>query len=138
MSKGDEPLFARLLCDVMIPAELSAAIRAQGYDVLEARTLPADIQQDDWAILAEAARQHRAVVTCNYSDPQSNFCLIHEEWQAKRKEHAGIIQCDIGDNHSWDSRASPPTQARMPSSCNEDRACGDADRSDRQIGRAHV
>jgi hypothetical protein len=35
-----ETLFARLLCDVMIPAEFSAAIRAQGYDVAEARTFP--------------------------------------------------------------------------------------------------
>jgi hypothetical protein len=35
-----EALFARLLCDVMIPAEFSAAIRAQGYDVAEVRTLP--------------------------------------------------------------------------------------------------
>jgi hypothetical protein len=39
-----ETLFARLLCDVMIPAELSAAIRAQGYDVAEARALPVEIQ----------------------------------------------------------------------------------------------
>lgn len=86
-----DPIFARLLCDIMIPAELSAAVRAQGYDVLEARTLPVEIQQDDWAILAEAAAQQRAVVTCNYSDPQSNFCLIHEEWLAQGKEHFGII-----------------------------------------------
>src|SRR6266481_9517658 len=74
-----ETLFARLLCDVMIPAELSAAIRAQGYDVAEARALPVEIQQDDHAILWAAAQQRRVVVTCNYSDPQSNFCLIHCE-----------------------------------------------------------
>lgn len=85
------PLFARLLCDVMIPAEISAAIRAQGYKVVEARELPIEIQQDDWAILAEAARQQCAVVTCNYSDPNSNFCLIHDEWRVQGKEHAGII-----------------------------------------------
>ena len=30
---NEESLFARLLCDVMIPAELSEALRAQGYDV---------------------------------------------------------------------------------------------------------
>ncbi len=84
-------LFARLLCDIMIPAQLSEAIRLQGYDVLEARSLPIEMQQDDWAILAEAARQQRAVVTCNYSDPASNFCLIHEEWQSQGKQHAGII-----------------------------------------------
>lgn len=75
----------------MIPPEISAAIRAQGYDVLEARTFPAEIQQDDWAILAEASAQHRLLVTCNYSDPASNFCLIHDEWLQQNKTHSGII-----------------------------------------------
>lgn len=84
-------LFARLLCDVMIPAEFSEAVRMQGYDVVEARELPIQIQQDDWAILAEAARQQRVVVTCNYGDPASNFCLIHAEWQAQGKQHTGVI-----------------------------------------------
>lgn len=84
-------LFARLLCDIMIPAGLSEALRLQGYDVVEARSLPIEMQQDDWAILAEATQQQRVVVTCNYSDPASNFCLIHEEWQAQGKQHAGII-----------------------------------------------
>ena len=84
-------LFARLLCDVMIPAEFSAAIRAQGYDVAEVRGLPVEIQQDDHAILRTAAQQRRVVVTCNYSDPQSNFCLMHEAWHAQGKKHAGII-----------------------------------------------
>lgn len=32
-SRREESLFARLLCDVMIPAELAEALRAQGYDV---------------------------------------------------------------------------------------------------------
>lgn len=88
---SEELLFARLLCDIMIPAELSEALRSQEYDVVEARDLPVEIQQDDWAILAEAASEQRVVLTCNYSDPGSNFCLIHEEWQAEGKEHAGII-----------------------------------------------
>jgi hypothetical protein len=86
-----ETLFARLLCDVMIPAEFSAAIRAQGYDVAEARTLPLEIQQDDQAILRAAAQQGRVVITCNYSDPQSNFCLMHKAWRTQAKKHAGII-----------------------------------------------
>ncbi len=50
-----------------------------------------EVQQDDDALLKEAARQERAVVTCNYSDPRSNFCVIHERWQWQGKEHAGII-----------------------------------------------
>jgi hypothetical protein len=85
------PLFARLLCDVMIPAELAEALRAQGYDVAEARLLPLEVQQDDEALLEEATRQERVVATCNYSDPRSNFCVIHQQWQSKGKEHAGII-----------------------------------------------
>jgi predicted nuclease of predicted toxin-antitoxin system len=64
-----ETLFARLMFDVMIPAELAEAIQAQGYDVVEARTLPIEIQQDDHAILEAAAMQRCIVVTCNYSDP---------------------------------------------------------------------
>ncbi len=88
---AEESLFVRLLSDVMIPAELAEALRAQGYDVAEARSLPLEVQQDDEALLEVAASQRRAVVTCNYSDPQSNFCVIHEEWQARSKEHAGII-----------------------------------------------
>lgn len=88
---NEELLFARLLCDIMIPAELSEAIRVQEYDVIEARHLPLEVQQDDWAILAEAAATSRVVITCNYSDPSSNFCLIHDEWRAEGKEHAGII-----------------------------------------------
>ena len=36
-------LFAHLLCDVMIPAEIAMAIRSQGYEVVEARTLPVEI-----------------------------------------------------------------------------------------------
>ncbi len=89
--QSSDDFFARLLCDIMIPAEISAAIRAHGYDVIEARALPVAVQQDDRAILAEAARLRCVVVTCNYSDPQSNFCLIHEEWIALGKAHNGII-----------------------------------------------
>lgn len=84
-------LFAPLLCDIMIPAELSAAIRAHGYEVIEARALPVEVQRDDRAILAEAARQRSVVITCNYSDPQSNFCLIHEEWRSRGRSHSGIV-----------------------------------------------
>ncbi|HWX40240.1 MAG TPA: DUF5615 family PIN-like protein [Blastocatellia bacterium] len=87
----DDVLFARLLCDIMIPSELSAAIRAHGYDVAEARHLSPAVQVDDLALLQEAADQGRLVVTCNYSDPTSNFCTIHDEWRAQGKEHAGIV-----------------------------------------------
>jgi hypothetical protein len=84
-------LFARLLCDMMIPAECSAAIRAQGDDVAEARTFPVEIQQDDETILQTVTQQRRVSITRNYSDPQSNFCLLHEAWRAPGKQHGGII-----------------------------------------------
>jgi predicted nuclease of predicted toxin-antitoxin system len=104
----NETLFVRLLCDVMIPAELAEALRTQGYDVAEARLLSLDVQQNDEVLLDEAARQDRAVVTCNYSDPHSNFCVIHEEWQSQGKEHAGIIlvpQHQVSSrSHRWQVR----------------------------------
>lgn len=78
-------LFARLLSDIMIPPPFSAAIRAQGYDVAEVRALANDIQRDDRSILNEATRQKRVVMTCNYSDRSSNFCLIHEECTHRTK-----------------------------------------------------
>jgi len=87
----DDRLFARLLFDLMIPAQFAEAISLQGYDIVEARTLPVEIQQDDRALLEEAARAGRVLVTCNYSDPNSNFNLIHEERMSKGKQHAGII-----------------------------------------------
>jgi hypothetical protein len=107
-AQRQESLFVRLLCDVMIPAELAEALRAQGYDVAEARLLPLEVQQDDEALLAEASRQVRAVVTCNYTDPRSNFCVIHEQWQSQGQEHFGIIlvpQYQVS-SHSrrWDVR----------------------------------
>ena len=87
----DDALFARLLFDLMFPARLAESLRAEGFDVAEVRSLPTDVQRDDWALLATAARERRAVVTCNYSDRRSNFCAIHEEWQTRGREHAGII-----------------------------------------------
>jgi len=87
----NDTLFARLLFDVMIPAEIAEAMQAQSYDVVEARAFPLEMQQDDHAILEAAAEQRRVLITCNYSDPQSNFCLIHEDWRARSMEHAGIV-----------------------------------------------
>lgn len=90
-SRVDDQLFARLLFDIMIPAQFAEAIDSQGYDIVEARTLPVEIQRDDRLLLEEAARRNRLLVTCNYSDPNSNFNLIHEEWESRGKQHAGII-----------------------------------------------
>jgi len=37
------------------------------------------------------AHDGRVVTVRNYSDPQSNFCLIHAEWQAQGQDHCGIV-----------------------------------------------
>ena len=84
-------LFARLLFDIMLPADLAESLRIHGYDVAEARALPLEVQRDDGALLIEAAGLQRLVVTCNYHDPHSNFCSLHEEWQAQSMEHSGIL-----------------------------------------------
>lgn len=60
-------LFARLLCDIMIPAQLSEAIRLQGYDVLEARMLPVETQQDD--LLAKLLREARDTDVWKFTSP---------------------------------------------------------------------
>jgi len=91
LRKLNGSLFARLLFDVMMPAELAEAIRDCGYDVSEARALPLAVQQDDTAILENAAQERRVVVTCNYHDPHSNFCSLHDQWQAQGRDHAGIL-----------------------------------------------
>jgi uncharacterized protein with PIN domain len=105
---ADDTLFARLLLDLMLPPKLAESLRAYGYDVTVARDLPTEVQRNDQALLAEATRQRRALVTCNYRDPRSNSCLIHQEWVAQGKGHAGIIlvpQLQVSDRlRRWDVR----------------------------------
>src|SRR2546427_13085311 len=87
-------LFPKLLCDIMIPPQFSAAVRSQRYAVVEVRTLPMEIQRDDRAILQEAARHKRAVITCNYSlrhsgamtricSPSLTHCSVRENRLAR-------------------------------------------------------
>jgi predicted nuclease of predicted toxin-antitoxin system len=61
--RGEEFEFARLMMDIMIPPEISEALRGRGYDVLEARELPPEIYQDDRLLLEEATKQGRILVT---------------------------------------------------------------------------
>jgi predicted nuclease of predicted toxin-antitoxin system len=61
--REEEFEFARLMMDIMIPPEISEALRGQGYDVLEARGLPPEIYQDDRLLLEEATKQGRILVT---------------------------------------------------------------------------
>jgi predicted nuclease of predicted toxin-antitoxin system len=61
--RGEEFEFAKLMMDIMIPPEISEALRGQGYDVLKARELPPEIYQDDRLLLEEATKQGRILVT---------------------------------------------------------------------------
>jgi hypothetical protein len=54
--REEEFEFAKLMMDIMIPPEISEALRGQGYDVLEARELPPEIYQDDRLLLEEATK----------------------------------------------------------------------------------
>ena len=61
--REEEFEFTKLMMDIMIPPEISEALRSQGYDVLEARELPPEIYQDDRLLLEEATKQGRILVT---------------------------------------------------------------------------
>jgi hypothetical protein len=66
-------------------ADLIAALRARGVDVITA--LDADlIGQPDDAHLAFATQEHRALYTCNVCD----FYQLHTQWAGIR-DHAGLI-----------------------------------------------
>ena len=84
-------LFAKLLFDCMFSAALAQSVRAQGFDVAEARHFPIKVQQDDYALLEKAVDERRAIITCNYRDRNSNFCVIHKEWLNSGRTHFGII-----------------------------------------------
>lgn len=84
-------LFAKLLFDCMFSAALAQSVREQGFDVAEARHFPLKVQQDDYALLEKAAEERRVMITCNYRDRNSNFCVIHKEWLNSGRTHFGII-----------------------------------------------
>jgi predicted nuclease of predicted toxin-antitoxin system len=62
-TKSRTVLLDRSVGSIMIPTELAEALRAQGYDVAEARLLPPEVRQNDESLLEEAAREERVVVT---------------------------------------------------------------------------
>ncbi len=80
-------LFAKLMFDCMFSAELAQSISDEGFDVTEARQHPLEIQRNDYALLEKAVLERRALITCNCSDPKSNFCVIHDEWLRSGKTH---------------------------------------------------
>jgi hypothetical protein len=75
----------------MFSAEFARSISEQGFDVMEARHFPREIQENDHALLEKATQERRVLITCNCHDPKGNFCVIHEEWLRNGKSHYGIV-----------------------------------------------
>ena len=65
---------------------LAAALRARGVDVVTVFDVGMT-GEDDPAVLAQAAREGRAVYTFNAGD----FCRLHGEYLSQGIEHAGIV-----------------------------------------------
>jgi predicted nuclease of predicted toxin-antitoxin system len=65
---------------------LAEQLRKLGFDVTSTLELGMT-EVDDDAQLAFSASQRRAVVTVNHKD----FAVLHDQFQAKGKEHWGII-----------------------------------------------
>jgi predicted nuclease of predicted toxin-antitoxin system len=87
---GDSPtpetLFVRLYHDRHIMLRLAEDLRAQGFDVLTTQEAGHDTAPDEDQ-LAFAADENRAILTFNIRD----FAPLHEQWQATKRTHAGII-----------------------------------------------
>ncbi|MGQ0572119.1 MAG: DUF5615 family PIN-like protein [Armatimonadota bacterium] len=77
----------RLLLDVHVSPAVAAALKRRGCDVTSAAEDPALARLDDAALLAEATRQRRAVVTYDIRD----FTLLSREWAMSERRHWGII-----------------------------------------------
>jgi len=77
----------RVLLDAHLPAALAELLRARGYDVVAAQAIPALRSLDDRNLLAEAAKQRRALVTYNIR----HFAPLAREWAQTGREHWGIV-----------------------------------------------
>jgi len=78
----------RLLLDAHFDPAVARALRERGYDVAAAVDLGPEVYQaSDAELLGFAAGEGRALVTRNVRD----FVLVHAEWLAQERSHAGII-----------------------------------------------
>jgi predicted nuclease of predicted toxin-antitoxin system len=85
-SAGLEALFVRLYLDRHIMTRLALDLCGRGYDALTTPEAGKDTASDEEQ-LAFATAQRRAILTFNIRD----FALLHEQWQAAGRPHAGII-----------------------------------------------
>src|SRR5438128_2350389 len=85
-SSSLEALFVRLYLDRHVMTRLATDLRPRGYDVLTTEEAGKDTASDEEQ-LRFATAEGRAIVTFNIRD----FAPLHEQWQAARRTHAGII-----------------------------------------------
>jgi hypothetical protein len=63
---------------------LAVELRGRGFDVLRTEKAGNDTAPDEEQL---ATRESRALLTFNTRD----FALLHEQWQAVGRPHAGIV-----------------------------------------------
>jgi predicted nuclease of predicted toxin-antitoxin system len=78
----------RVWLDSHLSPALARALRERGYDVVALQDEPRSLRSlPDELLLADAARQGRAIVTYNARD----FAPLHKVFLAGRRSHAGIV-----------------------------------------------
>ncbi len=77
----------KLLLDEMFTSAISAALVADGHDVVAVVDRPELRSLDGHEILTAAADDKRAVVTENVRD----FALMDREWAALGRTHGGMV-----------------------------------------------
>jgi hypothetical protein len=76
-----------LLHDEMLGERIAAQLVGKGHDVLSVVADAALVSLPDDQVLAEAARQGRALVTLNTKD----FLSLDAQYRAGGRSHAGIV-----------------------------------------------
>lgn len=76
----------KLYLNEHLSPRLAEQLRRYGFDAVSSQEA-AMLSHDDAEQLVWAVTQERAIVTFNVSD----FMTLHEEYQADRKEHFGIL-----------------------------------------------
>ncbi|SBW22600.1 DUF5615 family PIN-like protein [Protofrankia symbiont of Coriaria ruscifolia] len=76
-----------LLLDEMLGERIAAQLVGRGHDVVSVVADSALVSLPDDQVLAEAARQGRALVTLNVKD----FLPLDAQYRASGRSHAGIV-----------------------------------------------
>ncbi|MCP4346454.1 MAG: hypothetical protein GY795_13110 [Desulfobacterales bacterium] len=76
----------RLYLDEHLSPRIAVELRKHGFDVITLHDKEM-LSKNDQEQLDASASEQRAIVTCNFSD----FVVLNQEYNAKNKEHWGII-----------------------------------------------